>query len=153
MANKADTPWSRIKALYEGQRMSVAALSRQFGVSQSAIHRRKKQEHWTWQQPSEGKEQGVLAESGAELPGRTALVARLRRVFDKQVSEVEARLGRLGQTSLDEKDARTLSTLVRTAEKLMDLEEQDSGDMDKDEEVSLETLREDLARRLGCFVR
>lgn len=79
---------------------------------------------------------------------RARLVTRLFVVVDRQIGEIEARLGRPGDLAgpADEKDARTLAALARTLELLIGLEKQAAPA--ETTEVDIDAFREDLARRI-----
>ncbi|MQT12331.1 hypothetical protein [Segnochrobactrum spirostomi] len=94
-----------------------------------------------------GKAGGVVAGRAAEPADRAALVKRLTDAFERQVAEIEARVGEPGATG--ERDARTLAVLAKTLETLIDLDRSARAETpDADEEGALDGLREDLARRL-----
>lgn len=94
-----------------------------------------------------GKAGGDVAGRAAEPADRAALVKRLTDAFERQVAEIEARVGEPGATG--ERDARTLAVLAKTLETLIDLDRSARAETpDADEEGALDGLREDLARRL-----
>ena len=63
--------------------------------------------------------------------------------------EFEAHITLSGEEGINEKDARTLGSLARTLEKLIELRQENDGLNDnQNNEVDLDRLREELARRL-----
>ena len=87
------------------------------------------------------------------------VLARLNDALFKQVAEIEAELG--AGEGADEKSVRTLGTLARTWEKLMELEKGMENSLEKPaaangtfqfDEAHLHELRSELERRIGVLV-
>ncbi len=111
-----------------------------FGAAATAAETR-------WRRLRGDKAGGDVAARAAEPADRAALVKRLTDAFERQVAEIEARVGEPGATG--ERDARTLAVLAKTLETLIDLDRSARAETpDADEEGALDGLREDLARRL-----
>lgn len=95
---------------------------------------------------------GLVAETP---PGdRGALISRLYRAFEGQVAQLEARLTELlgaGSGSLTEIDqtVKTLASLAKTLNVLMDLQKEQAEDVGADDSPDPEDLRAQLADRLG----
>lgn len=87
---------------------------------------------------------------------KARLIERLYKAFDRQMRDFEARMAQLGDTvdgeigaAANEKDARTLGTLARTLEKLIELRASDAAsDPTNDKGTDIDSLREELARRI-----
>ncbi len=130
------TDWSKIKQAYEESDMTVKALCEIYQISHSALYRRIDQEGW-------------LVRKGREnLKGDgERLIDRLYKAFEQQMNDFEAAFQ--AEEAISEKDARTLGTLARTLEKLIDLKnDQKETETLQDNEVDIDDLREELARRL-----
>jgi hypothetical protein len=134
--------WERVRRLYEDTVTTVGAIGAQFGVSDVTIHNRAKREGWVRHAHARKSRQQL-----PKIPSRAELIARLYRAFEKQIAEVEARFG---QPTADEgeQDARTLGTLARTLEKLIELDRERTEDRDKEEPADLARLRQTLSDRL-----
>lgn len=94
----------------------------------------------------------AFAAAGPEARG--IMVMRLYRAFEAQVAQLEERLAGLakGELKLTEMDqgAKTLASLARTLDTLLELHRDQSGEAD--ETGDPEQMREELARRLGSLL-
>lgn len=101
----------------------------------------------------------VLARRVKRLRGdRESLVARLWRTAERQVHEIETRLGAAGQPATDrERDARALAVLVRTLRELAafdDARPRDICDEDEDDGPrDIDEFRRELARKMDEVIR
>ena len=96
-----------------------------------------------------------------QLVEQDELIARLYETLRKQMTAIEKRLQTMPDmndreaTATAERDARTLSTLVRTLEKLIELQGNDSrisgGDNDAGSESDARRFRLELIRRIEEF--
>jgi hypothetical protein len=134
--------WGRVRQLYEQTATPLKAIGAEVGVSSAAICGRAAHQGWI-RFAGARKSQRQLP----KIPSRAELIARLYRAFEKQIAEVEARFG---QPSADEgeQDARTLGTLARTLEKLIELDRERTEDRDTEEPPDLARLRQTLSDRL-----
>ena len=77
------------------------------------------------------------------------MIDRLYQAFEKQMSDFETQNALIADEGINEKDARTLGSLARTLEKLIELKNEEEGDSQtQNQEVDIERLREKLAQRL-----
>jgi hypothetical protein len=89
---------------------------------------------------------------------RQSFIARLWRAAEKQVRDIERRLGEAGQEAGDrERDARTLAVLVRTLRELAAFDEaapQQPAVTEDDDPVptDIDEFRRELARRIDALV-
>jgi len=124
-----DELWREIRWHYERGSRS-AELSRQFNIARSTLATRIIRENWQ--------------RHDADDPYRPQmLLARLRRVLERQIKEAEA------GSETDDKLARTLSSLARTLEKIEEL----GGTLERTTDAaeagpSDDELRAELERRL-----
>jgi hypothetical protein len=135
--------WERVRRLYENTATPVRTIGAEFGVTSAAIHAHARRGAWI-RHAGAWKSKRQLP----KVPSRAEFISRLYRAFEKQVAEIEARFG---QPSADdgEQDARTLGTLARTLEKLIELDREQTEDRDKEEPADLARLRQRLKDRLG----
>lgn len=134
--------WNRVRRLYEQTATPLKAIGAEVGVSNAAICNRAAHEGWI-RFAGARKSRRQLP----KIPSRAELIARLYRAFEKQIEEVEARFGE-ASADAGEQDARTLGTLARTLEKLIELDREQTGDRDKEEPADLARLRQTLSDRL-----
>jgi hypothetical protein len=134
--------WKRVRRLYEETARPLHAIGAEVNVSRTAIERRAAREGW-FRFAGARKSQRQLP----KIPSRAELIARLYRAFEKQIAEVEARFGQPGADE-GEQDARTLGTLARTLEKLIELDRERTEDRDTEEPADLAQLRQKLSDRL-----
>jgi hypothetical protein len=134
--------WNRVRRLYEDTITTVSVIGAEVGVSDVTIHNRAKREGWVRHAEARKSRQQL-----PRIPSRAELIARLYRAFEKQIAEVESRFGQ-PSAEAGELDARTLGTLARTLEKLIELDRERTEDRDKEEPADLARLRQKLSDRL-----
>jgi len=94
--------WATIRAEYEGRLFIPATICERHGVSLAQLRYRREKEGWL--------------SLKAHPPSRTHLVARMLRVLDGQIRELE------GATDMPiDKRARMLADHVKTMDKLIEL--------------------------------
>ncbi len=141
--------WDLIAALYADHSLPLREIARRCGVHKGTISKRAFREGW----PARGSRRRTPPQR-AEY---TVLIARMFRAIDRQMLEMEQRLETDPQqrnAAERERDARTLTTLTRTLEKLRDLQdkaarsraETGAGD-DGKEARDTEEMRAELERR------
>lgn len=141
--------WDGIAAAYNEGTLTLKELGVEFECSAGAISRRAKLENW----PARARITKRTRKTGATFEWRLA------RALDCQLRELENRWqdGEVGADAQQaEKEARTLNVLIRTAEKLKELETMPSNakakSSDKQDQgaskLDRKRLRETLERRL-----
>ena len=150
--------WLKIREAYEASGEAVTQICFRFGVSTGALYKRAKAENWPQRsaakkKPHNKKNTKQGSKKGREkLPNkveRRQLIDRLYQAFEKQMSDFESQNALMADDGINEKDARTLGSLARTLEKLIELKnEEEGGSQTQDNEVDIERLREKLAQRL-----
>ncbi len=144
--------WDAIAAAYAENTETLAELSKRFGVSSGGISNRARREEWSPRQKLRGK----------RLPSVT-FEGRLARALDRQITELEERWSDDGEeinSAQAEKEARTLSVLIRTAEKLKEIEimskktkiTKSDGQSAKSDRLDRRRMRETLERRLDQLI-
>jgi len=150
--------WAEIRRAYLAANEPVSILCRRFGISTGTLYRRARGENWPKRR--QAKELAFVT----SLPGsagQDALVARLYEALRLQMTAIEKRLQAMpdleetNATTIAERDARTLSTLVRTLEKLIELQGDVSNGAEKTKhagaELDAERFRVELIRRIEEF--
>ena len=152
------TDWLKIREAYEADGEAVTQICTRYGVSTGALYKRAKVENWP--QRSKAKKKPIktnkikptakTGEKGSpEKVERRQLIDRLYQAFEKQMSDFELQNASTTDDGINEKDARTLGSLARTLEKLIELKsEEEGGSQTQNQEVDIERLREKLAQRL-----
>ncbi|MHA1523005.1 MAG: hypothetical protein ACTSY1_01215 [Alphaproteobacteria bacterium] len=165
--------WVAVEAGYRDGALTVGEVCRRHGVSQRALYRRARKYAW----PLRRGEAETGPPAPCKSPGATShkptsrqlLISRLFKTLETQMQSIEHRLngqsGAVASSAADrERDARTLSALVRTMEKLCELESAAGPELqvakaaqknvEKDParfERDIEDLRQALARRIAGF--
>ncbi|WP_321505164.1 hypothetical protein [Breoghania sp.] len=159
---------SRARILFEeNAEISQAAICRKFGMTQSTLAYHAKREGWI-------RAAGAAATRRVDAKARRArLVARLYRAFERQVCELEERIGaKLAasdderEATFDERDVKLLSTLAQTLARLVTLDVAEEGAlplagkagdadtaMGNDGETDLDEFRRSLAQRLEMLAQ
>jgi len=148
--------WTEVRRHYEAGILPVEEICRQHGVSARGLRNRARTRGWKRRGPASPAVR-TLAFSGRIGAGdgpvdRARLIERLYRALDRQMQDIEERLAGLGEAgSAGEREARTLSALARTLDKLIELEDNAGrpGEAEKVEQGERERFRAELARRLA----
>lgn len=165
--------WQKIRETYEAKQETVKDICTAFGVHAAVLYKKAQEEGWvlrSGKRTQKRKKDAQDETNKAKVAGagksptkkskpaniqsqkgsnRKALIDRLYKAFDHQMHEFEAHLCLSDDEGINEKDARTLGSLARTLEKLIELRDESEGDNNnKNNEVDIERLREELARRL-----
>lgn len=148
--------WAHIAQVYQTD-IKLAIIAKEYGLTVQKIVAHARREGWPLryetQQTTKQKRTPVSADPATLRKRLTALVER-------QIAEIEGRLADASASRDHERDARTLSNLTRTLDKLIELKraaatdraeakhmrEKANGD---DRAKSDDALRQDLARRLA----
>jgi len=123
---KSEIVWSEIKTKYETGEVSIAQLCKLYGVTRYQINKHAKQAAWVLRsKPIKQKRSLKLnASKAARLSYPTT--GTLRETLEFITMELMDRIAQeSAQTNVNhDRDARTLSSLVRTYEKLKSIEAQ-----------------------------
>jgi len=148
--------WERIEQVYRTEE-KLANIAKEYGLSVQKIVAHAQREGWALRYERQ------QASRLKRTPGNTdpaTLRKRLTSLVERQIAEIEGRLAEAPESRDHERDARTLSNLTRTLDKLIELkraaaveqaeakrmrEEVSGNDGAKTDDV----LRQDLARRLA----
>lgn len=151
------TDWLKIRKAYEVSDETVACICKRFAVTSGALYKQAKKQNWQLRRKPQGGKSGTVKTrknaqpvlSGKNKVDRKQLIDRLYNAFEKQMSDFETQRAFMVDEGISEKDARTLGSLARTLEKLIELKNEEEGETTLDEkEVNIERLREKLTQRL-----
>jgi hypothetical protein len=119
LPESAEPDWDAIALDYAASALTVEAICAAHRITQSRLYRRARRDGWPMRsERSRGHGRSKAQRAEADL------VARLLAALDAKMKQYESRLGKTSRaaSSADaERDARTLSTLVRLAERLKSL--------------------------------
>lgn len=154
--NLSAEDWQRIYDVYQtDEKLTYIANEYEISVQKIVAHARR--EGWTLRYEKEQTDQQ------SKKPGSTdpaTLRKRLTALVERQIAEIEAHLAGNPKGRDQERDARTLSNLTRTLDKLIELKRQAARERAEakrmkdaanqhEEGESDDALRTDLARRLA----
>ncbi|MBU1175267.1 MAG: hypothetical protein KKH72_07675 [Alphaproteobacteria bacterium] len=123
--------WTAIRADYEAGMRPVADICAQYAVEGWRLYQRCEAEGWPRRR-------------AARATTRSALVTRLYRLLERQITELEMKTDDLG-----DKEAAILGTLTRNLEKLADLDRKEQGERkDRPKRTDIAVLRRKLAERI-----
>jgi hypothetical protein len=119
MSGAGDEPapeafWARVRERYEEGRESVTSIAADTGLTRQALTNRARSDGWR------------LRGQPRRRPGGTReTLARFKALLQQRLSEFEAQIGSLSaeaSAATSERDIRAMNTLVRTLEKVLELE-------------------------------
>lgn len=122
MSGDGDEPapaavWARVRERYEHGIEALAAIAAEAGITRQALVVRARAEGW--------KLRGYAKPWAAGAQGTRATLARFKALLQQRLSEFEAQIGTLSaeaSAATSERDIRAMNTLVRTLEKVLELE-------------------------------
>jgi hypothetical protein len=107
--------WVRLRQDYETAVRPIAGIAAQAGMNRSALIARARREGW--------KLRGQRKSASTRQT-----IQRLKDLLQKRLGELEGELGEIGAevtAATSERDIRSMNTLVRTLEKVLELERKD----------------------------
>ena len=162
--------WERIREAYCNATLPVRDICVRFRVSRTALYDRIKAEDWPrrkngkYLQQAQSFVEKTLEDNEGEHPAR--LVPRLFQALERQLIASEqspAASATDAGAAEQERHARTLASLVRTLEKLIDLheagEDEETAAQENDENAEglnqsdADSWRKELAQRIARFSR
>ncbi|MCA3555298.1 hypothetical protein [Aestuariivirga sp.] len=122
MSGDGDEPapaavWARVRERYENGIEAVTAIARDAGITRQALSARARAEGW--------KMRGYAHAQSRRAQGTRATLARFKALLQQRLTEFEAQIGTLSaeaNAATSERDIRAMNTLVRTLEKVLELE-------------------------------
>lgn len=122
MSSDGDEPalaavWARARERYEHGVEPLAEIAAEAGMTRQALVVRARNEGW--------KLRGLPRPWARRAQGTRATLARFKALLQQRLSEFEAQIGTLtaeASAATSERDIRAMNTLVRTLEKVLELE-------------------------------
>ena len=117
MSGAGDEPapaalWARVRERYENGIEAVTTIAADAGITRQALAARARSEGWRLR-------------ASKKAQGTRATLARFKALLQQRLSEFEAQIGTLSaeaNAATSERDIRAMNTLVRTLEKVLELE-------------------------------
>jgi len=109
--------WARVRERYENGIEALATIARDAGITRQALVVRARAEGWTLR--------GYVQSRATKPQGTRATLARFKALLQQRLTEFEAQIGTLSaeaSAATSERDIRAMNTLVRTLEKVLELE-------------------------------
>src|SRR5690606_37216429 len=108
--------WVAVRRLYEEGRATIADIAALHGVTPAAVQRRRAAEGWAKRSAGPRTRKRPGKRRGGT--GRRTLIARLRRVVDRNLKLMEMHMdsGLPGTAADRERETRAIGTLTRTIE-------------------------------------
>jgi hypothetical protein len=109
--------WARARERYEHGVEALAVIAAEAGITRQALVVRARAEGW--------KLRGLPKPWAAKAQGTRATLARFKPLLQQRLTEFEAQIGTLSaeaNAATSERDIRAMNTLVRTLEKVLELE-------------------------------
>ena len=122
MSSDGDEPapaavWARVRERYEHGIEALASIAAEAGITRQALVVRARNEGW--------KLRGLPKPWARTAQGTRATLARFKALLQQRLTEFEAQIGTLSaeaSAATSERDIRAMNTLVRTLEKVLELE-------------------------------
>ena len=122
MSSDGDEPapaavWARARERYEQGVEALAEIAAEAGITRQALVVRARREGW--------KLRGFPKPWARRAQGTRATLARFKALLQQRLSDFEAQIGTLSaeaSAATSERDIRAMNTLVRTLEKVLELE-------------------------------
>ena len=138
-----DAFWARVRKRYEEGREAVSTIAGEAGITRQALTNKARSEGWK------------LRGAPRTRPGNTRdTLARFKALLQQRLSEFEAQIGSLSaeaSAATSERDIRAMNTLVRTLEKVLELERKERARKSTKRKLSRrfeDAEREALAEKL-----
>ncbi len=153
MSGDGDEPapdgfWASARQRYEDGKEQVAAIAAGAGMTAQALTNHARASGWKLRGAAKKKQIGTRE-----------TIARLKALLQQRLSELEAQIGTLSEqatAATSERDIRAMNTLVRTLEKVLELERKERAQRVKQRKAHREfndAEREALADKLDGLHR
>ena len=136
--------WAALRARYEQAQETVAQIAESIGISPQALSKRAKKLGWAMRRSTATK---------SETTRQT--LRRLKDILQKRLTQLEGEIGAIGEelnALTNEREIRSANTLVRTLEKVLELEQKDRKQRAKrrGDRIHLDdSQRDELAGRIA----
>ncbi|KAB7741610.1 hypothetical protein F2P47_04195 [Parvibaculum sedimenti] len=146
-AKRKEPDWAKIRAAYEDPAVPLSGTAKVAGVNAQTLIARARREGWRARTPAPAKPAPAAELTGAAMKP-SSLATRLKRLIAREIEAIEGESTKKREAAEKERDARRLSSLVRSLEKLKDMKSgKEKTDKKKDEDG--DALRTELQRRLA----
>ena len=136
--------WAHVRMRYEQTMETVTQIAESIGISGITLSRKAKAESWTMRGAAKKKQ---------KLESTRDTIKRLKEILQRRLSQLERELSDIGEevsALSNERDIRATNTLVRTLEKVLQLEQKDIRQRrSRDTRKLNDAEREELARRIA----
>ena len=140
----AGLDWAALRARYEQTQETVTQIAVSIGFTRQAFSRKAKTLGWLMRRK---------ADAGKSETTRQTL-RRLKDILQKRLTQLEGEIGAIGEelnALTNEREIRSANTLVRTLEKVLELEQKDRKQRSKrrgDRILMDDSQRDELAGRI-----
>lgn len=144
----AAADWDRARQRYETTSEAVTAIAADLGITRQALLARARRDGWTLRSAARPRRSGTRD-----------TIARLKVLLQQRLGELESQIGSLGveaTAASSERDIRAMNTLVRTLEKVLELERKDRAQRSRkrrEHRAFDDAERDALAERLEALHR
>ena len=144
----ADSFWAAVRKRYEDGHEAVSAIAKDVEISAQALISRARSGGW--------KLRGAASKKSI---GTRETIARLKALLQQRLSDLENQIGALGEATTaatSEREIRSMNTLVRTLEKVLELERKERAQRKRQrsgERLFNDAEREALAYKLDGLCR
>ena len=136
--------WAHIRMRYEQTMENVAQIAQSIGMSSITLGRKAKLEGWSMRGAANKRQK---TESTRDT------IKRLKEILQKRLANLEREMNAIGEdisALANERDIRATNTLVRTLEKVLQLEQKDRRQRGGHDTRKLnDAERDELARRIA----
>jgi hypothetical protein len=139
----AGPDWSAVRRDFLRKELSYAAICEKHGISREAFDERRAAEGWK-------------RKNKAKAESTRATIRRLKELLRKRLADLETQLAAIGEdvsAAESEREIKSMNTLVRTLEKVLELERRHkvSGQRRNGLRIIDNARREELARRIAAL--
>jgi hypothetical protein len=138
-----DGIWAGVRASYEDPMQNIDALAETLGLTRHRL-------------VLEAKARGWMLRGAGRTATTRATIARFRDLLQKRLAALEAEVHALGNDAKDKRDISDINLLVRTLEKVLQLERRERHTRIKRRKLRLrftDAERSELARRIASLRR
>jgi chromosome segregation ATPase len=143
--------WDHIRLRYEQAQETVAQIAASIGISGITLSRKAKAEGWLMRSLKSGKA------AKPKPPSTRDTLRRLKDILQSRLGQLEGQITEIGaeiNALANERDIRATNTLVRTLEKVLELEHKERKQRSRRARETRkfnDAEREELARRIDAL--
>jgi vacuolar-type H+-ATPase subunit I/STV1 len=146
--------WEHIRLRYEQAQESVEQIAASIGIAGITLSRKAKAEGWLMRMKAKAKAKTKKA-APIKIQNTRETIRRLKELLQGRLAQLEEQISTIGQdinALANERDIRATNTLVRTLEKVLELEHKDRKQRQLRARATTKlnnAEREELARRIA----